>query len=106
MNQQPENPLPLFYSYAHEDEALRRELDKQLLPLQHIGLITTKDDHHIAPGANRSHILSQYVQESVVILLLLSPDYLASASCYQTEMPLALERHRKGEALVVPVLPF
>ena len=104
MNQQSGNPLFLFYSYAHEDEALRHELDKHLLPMQHNGLITTRDDHHITPGADRSHTIRQYLKESRVILLLISPDYLVSASCYQTEMPQALEQHRVGDALVIPVL--
>jgi hypothetical protein len=104
MKQQPEHPLLLFCSYVPEDEALRNALDKRLLPLQHTGLITIRDYHHILPGADRSHSIGQYLKESAVILLLVSPDYLASASCYQTEMPLALERHRMGDALVIPVL--
>ncbi len=104
MNQQPGDPLLLFYSYAHEDEALRNELDKHLLLLQYNSLIMTRDDHHIPPGADRSYTVGQYLKEARVTLLLISPDYLASASCYQTEMPQALERHQTGDALVIPVL--
>lgn len=104
MNQQPRNPLPIFCSYAQEDEKLRKKLHKHLTLLQNNHLITTWDDRHITPGTDRSHTIDQYLKKSAVILLLISPDYLASVSCYKTEMPQALERHRMGKALVIPVL--
>lgn len=46
------SPISLFYAYAHEDEALRGELEKHLRLLQHQGLISTWHDRHIAPGAD------------------------------------------------------
>src|SRR5690349_4477995 len=39
-----------------------------------------------------------------VILLLLSPDFLASDYCYGVEMQRALARHAAGEAQVIPIL--
>jgi len=39
-----------------------------------------------------------------IILLLVSPDFIALDYCYQVEMQCALERHRLGEARVTPVL--
>lgn len=35
MDQQPGRPITPFYSYAHEDEALRNALEKHLSLLQH-----------------------------------------------------------------------
>src|SRR5437763_17165343 len=87
MNHQSGNPLFLFYSYAHEDEALRNALDKHLLPLQYSGLITTRDARHITPGADRSHSIWQYLKEPSWILLLISPDYPSSRAWYTPELP-------------------
>jgi hypothetical protein len=33
-------PVEVFYSYAHEDEALRTELEKHLSLLRRLGVIT------------------------------------------------------------------
>ena len=37
------------------------------------------------------------------MLLLVSADFLASDYCYETEMATALERHRRNEAIVIPI---
>jgi tetratricopeptide (TPR) repeat protein len=39
-----------------------------------------------------------------IILLLISSDFMASDYCYTVEVQQALERHRKKEAIVVPIL--
>jgi hypothetical protein len=39
-----------------------------------------------------------------VVLLLVSADFLASDFCYDKEMEVALSRHNKGEAVVVPII--
>jgi tetratricopeptide (TPR) repeat protein len=39
-----------------------------------------------------------------VILLLVSPDFLASTYCYEIEMKRALQRHTAGEARVIPII--
>lgn len=38
------------------------------------------------------------------MLLLVSPDFLASEYCYDREMTTAMDRHAKGEAVVIPVI--
>lgn len=39
-----------------------------------------------------------------MILLLASPDFLASECCWGTEVKRAMERHQSGEAVVIPVI--
>jgi hypothetical protein len=39
-----------------------------------------------------------------IILLLISPDFMNSDYCYGVEMRQAMERHKRGEALVIPVI--
>src|SRR5215469_15540837 len=92
--------LTLFYSYAHEDEALRDQLEKHLVQLQRQGLIATWHDRKIPPGGVRADEIDANLEAAAIILLLLSPDFLASTYCYEIEMKRALERHQRGEARV------
>ena len=39
-----------------------------------------------------------------LILLLISPPFIASEYCYTVEMQRALERHQSGTARVIPIL--
>jgi hypothetical protein len=39
-----------------------------------------------------------------VILLLVSPDFIASDYCWDVEMTVAMERHQAGDAFVIPVI--
>ena len=48
--------------------------------------------------------LDKNLEESQIILLLISPSFLASDYCSDIETIRALERHDKGEATVIPVL--
>ncbi len=43
-------------------------------------------------------------RETLIILLLVSQDFLASDYCYEKEMKRALERHEAGEARVIPII--
>ena len=48
--------------------------------------------------------IASRLEQAEVILLLVSPDFLASDYCYGLEMKRALERHESGEARVIPVI--
>jgi TIR domain len=97
-------PVEVFYSYAHEDEAFRNELEKHLSLLRRQELITAWHDRHILPGADWSQAIDEHLEGASVILLLISADFLASDYCYGIEMQRALERHNANEARVIPIL--
>jgi hypothetical protein len=44
------------------------------------------------------------MESADVILLLVSPDFVASDYCWDVEVARALERHQAGQAVVVPVI--
>lgn len=96
--------IPLFCSYAHTDEALLRELVKHLVALKRAGLITEWSDRQIPPGAEWPEEIKTAMEKAGIILLLLSADFIASKYCYEIEMPYALQRHRDGHAVVIPIL--
>lgn len=96
--------VKLFFSYSHEDEALRDAIDKHLVMLKREGLIEAIHDRRIVAGESLDETIDAYLNAADVILCLLSPDFIASEYCYSREMERALERHHRGEAQVIPVV--
>ncbi len=94
----------LVFSYSHADEALRNELEKHLSPLKRTGKITTWHDRRIVLGREFERQIDHYFSQADIILLPISSDFIASDYCYQVEMKNALERHNRGEAVVIPVI--
>jgi len=98
------SPLRVFYSYAREDQNLLRKLQMHLKPLERARLIVSWFDQQLSPGANWSKEINDRLQTADIILLLVSPDFMASDYIYQKELQVALRRHELGEARVVPII--
>src|SRR3982750_501461 len=96
--------VKLFFSYSHKDEALRNELETHLSPLQRQGVIESWHDRRITAGKEFDSEISRNLEDSQIILLLISSDFIASNYCYEEEMKLALELHKSGRARVIPVI--
>src|SRR5215467_4411202 len=96
--------IEVFYSYAHEDERLRNKLEQQLALLQRYEQITNWHDRKISPGREWSNEIDTNLNKAQIILLLVSPAFLSSDYCYGVEMKRALEKHERGEALVIPII--
>src|SRR5437016_3708622 len=102
--QQSRAPVSVFYSYAHQDEALRQQLETHLSLLRRQGLISEWHDREILPGAEWGREIDEHLETASIILLLISADFLASDYCYDKEMTRALERHQRGEVRVIPII--
>ncbi|GHO47616.1 toll/interleukin-1 receptor domain-containing protein [Ktedonospora formicarum] len=96
--------IRVFYSYAHEDERLRRKLETHLGLLQQQGLIVGWHDRNISAGTEWAQEISDHLNTAQIILLLVSASFLASKYCYSREMMQALERHENGSARVIPII--
>src|SRR5947207_219206 len=96
--------IKIFYCYAREDKALRDELDKQLAPLKRLGLVATWHDREILPGIAWKREIDTRLNVADIVLLLVSVYFIHSDYCYGVEMRRALERHKAGEAHVIPVI--
>jgi hypothetical protein len=94
----------VFFSYSHADAQHRDRLEKGLAMLKRQGLIETWHDRRIIPGQHVDHAISAELEAADLILLLVSPDFLASEYCYDVEMRRAMQRHEAGEAHVVPII--
>jgi hypothetical protein len=94
----------LFFSYSHRDADLRDELETHLAPLKRESVLETWHDRRIGAGKEFGNEISRHLEEANIILLLVSPYFIASDYCYDIEMKRAMERHEKGEARVIPVI--
>ena len=96
--------VKIFYSYAHEDEDLRDELEKHLILLRRQGVITQWHDRQITAGQEWRGQIDEHLHTADLILLLISADFVASDYCYDVELMRALERHKRGSAIVIPII--
>lgn len=94
----------LVFSYSHVDEALRNELEVHLAALKRQGEIETWHDRRILAGQEFIGEIDRHFQEADIVLLLVSPHFIASDYCFDVEMAGALARHQAGEATVIPVI--
>ena len=101
---EPTSAFELFYSYAHKDERLRNELEKHLFHLKRQGLINSWYDRDISAGTEWAYEIDTHLNSAHIILLLISPDFIASEYCYSIEMTRAIERHEAGDACVIPII--
>src|SRR5258708_29265334 len=96
--------INIFYCYADKDEPLRDEFEKHLSSLRRQGYITEWHDRCIVPGTDWTAKIDSRLMRASVILLLVSPDFLASDYVYSVEMKQTLERHKAGKARVIPII--
>ncbi|HEX8188401.1 MAG TPA: TIR domain-containing protein [Pyrinomonadaceae bacterium] len=96
--------IKLFYSYSHNDEKFRAELEKHLSMLMRQGVISGWNDRGIAAGADWVGEIDRHLESADIVLLLVSADFLASNYCYDVEMKRAMEMNAKGEAKVIPII--
>lgn len=98
------DPVSVFISYSHQDDALRAQLNDHLSPLIRQGLITVWADYRLVPGQEWEKEIAQNLESARLILLLISSSFLASSFIYENELSVALKRHESREARVVPVI--
>jgi tetratricopeptide (TPR) repeat protein len=98
--------LHIFYSYAQEEQdcILKDELDKHLRALERNGQITSWSNRDIQAGTDWAKEIDEHLNRAQIILLLISPDFIASDYCYSVEMKRAMERYEHREAHVISIL--
>lgn len=97
-------PIKVFVSYSHRDEPVRDRLRVHLTMLEREGLIETWDDHEIQVGAKIDDSIASAHDASSVFMPIISPDFLASPYCYETEMLTALDKASRGEMTIFSVI--
>ncbi|MCS5690745.1 AAA-like domain-containing protein [Cyanobium sp. FGCU-6] len=97
-------PATVFFSYSHKDQRLRDELETHLSIMKNNQEIESWHDRKITAGQEWAEQIDENLRTADLILLLVSADFLASRYCWDVELKLAMERHERGEAVVIPIL--
>ena len=103
-SQDSTSPVCLFYSYAHEDDGLRQQLDDHLSHLRRSGFVRVWHDRAIGPGREWRPEIADALGRADIILLLISPSFMASDYCCDVEAKIAMERHESGRSRTIPVI--
>jgi len=96
--------IDIFIAYSHNDLHHKDELKKFLRPLLREGRISLWDDFDIEAGQDWDAKIKERLYGADLVLLLVSSDSLASDYFYGKEVTVSLERHARGESIVVPVI--
>jgi tetratricopeptide (TPR) repeat protein len=97
-------PFHIFLSFTYEDRVFRDALDKHLSAFQRTGLIDDWHKHEIPPGSEWQDVVDEQLDQADIILLFITPDFVASNYCYSVQMKQALEKHDAGKVRVIPIL--
>ncbi|HEU5382889.1 MAG TPA: tetratricopeptide repeat protein, partial [Ktedonobacteraceae bacterium] len=100
----PFAPIEVFYASAEADTLLLEQLERHLSILRHEGQITTWHRRQTVAGSDWQEELDQHLNTASLILLLISPDFLASNYQHGVELQRAMQRHNANEACVIPIV--
>src|SRR5712691_11776233 len=87
-------PISLFSIYAPQDASLHEQFEKHLISLKRRGLISFWSVDKPLAGADRNVEIALNLNTAQIILLLLSPDFLASEYCRDVMMR-ALQKRKE-----------
>jgi formylglycine-generating enzyme required for sulfatase activity len=96
--------ISVFLSYSRQDKPLLDQLEIHLNRITEQGVLSLWYDRQIVAGSEWKKEIDRRMRSADIVLLLISPDFIASKYCYKIELPLAMELHEAGRTCVVPIL--
>ena len=96
--------VSVFISYAHADEKLKDRFLVHLGALKREGLIGVWHDRMLRPGDHLDTAIAEQLATADLVILLVSPDFLNSKYCAETEMQRAFARAKQGQCKVAAVI--
>jgi hypothetical protein len=101
----PAEGIEVFFLYANveEDTRLVDKLERHLAAMQKQRLITMWNKGRLGPGEDEMSALRAHMDRAKIILLMVSPDFMALHYLDGTEVEQAMEKRKSG-TMVIPVL--
>ena len=93
-----------FISYAREDEAWVKRIEKNLFVLTRTGRISLWIDRNVEVGASWAGKIYEAIDSSDGVILLISEDFLASGFIRSNELPGFFARREQGAMRLIPIL--
>lgn len=97
-------PTKIFLCHDRTDSLSCSKLMNNLRPAQENALLTLWSSHHAAPGDEVPRYVATNLEDTDLVLLLLTPDLLGSEYFWSTELSAVLERHRAERVKLIPIL--
>ena len=94
----------VFISYSHRDSEYHSRLKTHLAPISRSAGIKAWSDTQIKVGDVWKNEIDQAISETAVAILLISPDFLASAFIANEELPPLLDAWQKNDVKILPVV--
>ena len=95
--------IKLFYSYSHKDSEFRESLETSLAVLRNNKIIDEWHDEKIVAGDDWNQEIENNMKDSHIILLLFSPDFIASEAC-KKEIDLAVQLKQNEGVIFIPII--
>lgn len=99
-----DSKLKIFISYSHKDMKYKNQLLEHLKSLELTHNIEAWHDGKILAGQQINKEVLMQLGISDIVILLISPNFMASYFCINTELQKAIQRHNDGECIVIPVI--
>lgn len=97
--------LQFFISYSHNDKKIKEKLLTSLKSLTfEYNINEIWHDGEIIAGRNIDKEILEQLNKSDVILLLVSANFLSSWYCIDVELKKAIDRMKKNECIVIPII--
>lgn len=97
-------PINVFLSYSHKNEDMRNELETHFAVLKRDNIINLWHDHRLTAGTEIDPEIKKNLEDSDVFLFLISPYFLDSNYCYETELALAEKKASSGQGIIIPII--
>lgn len=94
----------VFISYSHKDERFREDLEDHLSMLKRNEVISVWHDRKIIPGNDWKGDIDDNLDRAEIVLLLVSPSFLASDYCYDVEVKKAIENREAGKCQIISIV--
>ena len=96
--------MQAFISYCHNDYHHYDRFKTHLATLKRNKLIDDWSDVDIQAGQNIDNEIKLKMNSAELFLMLVSPDFLNSGYCIDTELQYAVKRKNSGSATIVPII--
>jgi len=96
--------VKLFISYSRKDKKYKDKLLQHLAGVLKSEFIEVWNDHEILPGIEWEPEIKKRLEESDIILCLISINFMTSNYIQDIELKKAFERHEAGNILIIPII--
>ena len=94
----------IFISYSHKDKVFIDRLLVHLRPLEKLYNLNIWNDYKIKPGSKWKEEIENNLESAETIIVLLSPDFLASEFVMDIEYPKMLKKAKEDGSLLLVIL--